>query len=83
MSSEIKYIDIHSHLGFSDYGADQSEVINRMKESGVCTITIGTTLEDSIEAVKIAEVNEMCGPALEYIQKLMPNSFLMKKSLKN
>lgn len=58
MKSEIKYIDIHSHLGFEDYGSDQSEVLNRMKEGGVGTITIGTTLEDSREAVKIAEANE-------------------------
>lgn len=51
---DFKYIDIHSHLGFSDYGVDQAEVVNRMKENRVATITIGTTLEDSREAVKIA-----------------------------
>ncbi|MFH1455077.1 MAG: TatD family hydrolase [bacterium] len=50
----IKYIDIHSHLGFGDYGQDLKEVINRMEDSGVATITIGTDLESSKEAVKIA-----------------------------
>lgn len=50
----IKYIDIHSHLSFSDYGQDLKEVIKRMEESGVVSITVGTDLESSIEAVKIA-----------------------------
>ena len=51
---EIKYIDIHSHLEFADYGEDLSEVIKRMHEDGVGTITVGTDLKTSIEAVKIA-----------------------------
>jgi len=54
----IKYIDIHSHLGFEDYGGDKKEVINRMKESGVGTIAIGADLASSIEAVKVATENE-------------------------
>ena len=54
----IKYIDIHSHLGFADYGQDLKEVIKRMEDSGVATITIGTDLESSKEAVKIADENE-------------------------
>jgi TatD DNase family protein len=55
---EIKYIDIHSHLDFESYGADKAIVLERMKNSGVATITIGTGLESSKEAVKIAEANE-------------------------
>jgi TatD DNase family protein len=55
---EIKYIDIHSHLGFEDYGNDIGEVIKRMHENGVATISIGTGLESSKEAVRIAEENE-------------------------
>lgn len=51
---EIKYIDIHSHLGFEDYGADKIAVINRMKEYGVGTIAVGADLATSIEAVKVA-----------------------------
>lgn len=54
----MKYIDIHSHLGFEDYGADKIEVINRMKESGVGTIAVGADLQTSIEAVKVAEENK-------------------------
>ncbi len=52
---EIKYIDIHSHLSFGDYNQDLKEVIKRMEESGVATITVGTDLESSKEAVKIAD----------------------------
>ena len=55
---EIKYIDVHSHLGFSDYGQDLNEVIQRMKDSGVATITVGTDLKSSKEAVRIANENE-------------------------
>ena len=54
----MKYIDIHSHLGFEDYGQDLKEVIKRMEKSGVATITIGTDLESSKEVVKIANENE-------------------------
>jgi TatD DNase family protein len=50
----MKYIDIHSHLGFEDYGVDKIEVINRMKEVGVGTIAVGADLATSIEAVKVA-----------------------------
>ena len=55
---EIKYIDIHSHLDFESFGADKDAVLERMRGSGVATITIGTGLESSKEAVKIAEANE-------------------------
>ncbi len=55
---EFKYIDIHSHLDFADYGADQKEIIQRMKDLGIFTITIGTGVESSKEAVRLAEENE-------------------------
>ena len=57
-SIKIKYIDIHSHLSFADYGNDLKDVIKRMKEADVGTITIGTDLESSKEAVQIAEENK-------------------------
>jgi len=50
----IKYIDIHSHLNFGDYQKDFSSVLKRMHEAGVATITVGTDLESSKEAVRIA-----------------------------
>ena len=54
----IKYIDIHSHLDFESFGADKNAVLERMRKKGVATITIGTGLDSSKEAVKIAEANE-------------------------
>ena len=54
----LKYIDIHSHLGFEDYGADRAEVIKQMQADGVGTITVGADLASSIEAVKVASENE-------------------------
>lgn len=54
----MKYIDIHSHLGFGDYGKDLPEVIKRMQEAGVATIAVGADLASSKEAVKVAMENE-------------------------
>ena len=55
---QIKYFDIHSHLGFEDYNSDLKDVIKRMQDAGVATITVGTDLESSREAVKVAEKYE-------------------------
>jgi TatD DNase family protein len=54
----MEYIDIHSHLGFEDYGNDRADIINRMKEAKVGTIAIGADLKTSKEAVKVASENE-------------------------
>ncbi len=54
----IKYIDIHSHLNFKDFDIDLKDVLKRMKDNGVATIVVGTDLESSREAVKLAEKNE-------------------------
>ena len=55
---EIKYIDIHSHLCLADYPVDQKTVIQNMRKNDVGTIIVGSSLEDSIEVVKLAEKNE-------------------------
>ena len=60
----ISYIDIHSHLCFADFGNDLNDVIKRMHEAGVGTITVGTDFRSSQEAVKIAEANE---PKIKYL----------------
>ncbi len=54
----MKYIDVHCHLDFPDYGAELGEVLARMREREVGAITIGTDLESCKRAVKIAEENE-------------------------
>ncbi|MDD2935542.1 MAG: TatD family hydrolase, partial [Candidatus Pacebacteria bacterium] len=53
-----KYFDIHSHLDFSKFDDDRGDVISRMKENGIFTISVGTDLENSKKAVAIAEKNE-------------------------
>lgn len=57
----MKYIDIHCHLDFPDYGTELAEVLARMKEREVGAITIGADLESSKRAVKIAEEAEKTG----------------------
>lgn len=53
-----KYFDIHSHLNFPDYDSDRVQVIERLKETGTHTITIGTDLKSSKSAVELAEKYE-------------------------
>ena len=55
---KMKYIDIHCHLDFPDYGDEISGVLERMKENEVGAITIGTDIESAKRAVKLAEENE-------------------------
>ena len=50
----IKYFDIHSHLNLEPLSNDIEGVISRMKELSVGTITVGTGLTTSREAVNLA-----------------------------
>jgi TatD family hydrolase len=57
----IKYFDIHSHLNLPPLSENKEAIVAKMKELGVATITVGTGLETSHEAVRIAEENpELC-----------------------
>ncbi len=58
MSNAPKYFDVHSHLNFSAYDTDRGEVIGRMQEAGVGTITVGTQYDTSKTAVELAEKYE-------------------------
>ncbi len=51
----MKFFDAHSHIHSKEFDADRSETITRMREAGVSTITVGTYLESSREAVRLAE----------------------------
>jgi TatD DNase family protein len=53
--TQIKYFDIHSHLDFPDYKEDFPEIMSRMTDAQIGTITIGTDLESSKRAVQMAE----------------------------
>ncbi len=48
-------IDIHSHLNLSPLLENKEVILAKMRELGVGTITVGTGLETSREALKIAE----------------------------
>ena len=56
----LNYIDIHSHLNLSPLVENKESILEKMKQGGIGTITVGTGLETSREALKIAEENENC-----------------------
>jgi TatD DNase family protein len=50
------FYDTHAHLGFPDFAKDLPEVIGRAAAAGISKIiTIGTDLESSAQAIRIAE----------------------------
>jgi TatD DNase family protein len=50
------FYDTHAHLGFPDFANDLSQVVHRAHAAGIAKIIcIGTDLESSARAVKIAE----------------------------
>ena len=53
----MKLIDIHAHLQFEQFDGDRAEVIARAREGGVGVINVGTDLETSRAAIKLAETN--------------------------
>jgi len=53
----IKYFDIHSHLNLEPLSVDIEGILLRMKEHSVGTITVGTGLETSREAVRLAHAH--------------------------
>ncbi|MDZ7726448.1 MAG: TatD family hydrolase [Candidatus Campbellbacteria bacterium] len=58
MENAIKYIDIHSHLHFDSYDEDREELLSRMNEEGVATISIGIDSATSVEEVELSENND-------------------------
>jgi TatD DNase family protein len=54
----FKYFDSHSHLNLDQFESDKEEVIKEMISKKVGTLTVGTSLETSKEAVRLAKENE-------------------------
>ena len=54
---DIRYIDIHSHLNLSPLSETTGVILSKMQELGVATITVGTGIETSKQAIAIAEEN--------------------------
>ncbi len=55
---QYRLFDIHSHLNFPQFDADREEIIARMRTDGIGTITIGTSLETSRQAIALARQHE-------------------------
>lgn len=53
----LQYIDIHSHLNLEPLSENQEAILQRMREDGIGTITVGTGMETSKMAIEIAEAN--------------------------
>lgn len=51
----MKFFDAHSHIHGEEFDADRAEVLARMREAGVVTITVGTYLDSSRKAIELAE----------------------------
>ena len=50
------FYDTHAHLDYPDYAKDLTEVIARAQAAGITKIiSIGTDLESSARAIKLAE----------------------------
>ena len=52
------FFDIHSHLHDKTFDEDRDTIISQMKSRGVGTITIGTDMKESKEAILLAEKHE-------------------------
>ena len=53
-----RYIDAHSHLNFSQFDDDRDVLIDAMAQEGIWTITVGTSVHTSQEAVALARTHE-------------------------
>src|SRR3990167_8837160 len=51
-------IDYHAHVNFNAYKDDADEVIKRALEAGVFMVLVGSQIDTSRRAVKIAAPNE-------------------------
>jgi TatD DNase family protein len=55
---KVKYIDIHSHINFTLFDEDRTEVIRRALENKTWLINIGTQFDTSERAVEISNKHE-------------------------
>ncbi len=58
MPMNLKYIDIHDHINFSDYDKDREQVIEHAKDLGVGIVVVGIDIISSKEVVALAENHE-------------------------
>lgn len=51
----MKLIDAHAHIQMGEYDADRAEVIQRSLDSDIGMIVVGTTVTDSLAAIRLAQ----------------------------
>ena len=68
-------VDTHSHLHFPAYDADRDAVLSRMKDEGIATITIGTSIQNSKKAVALAEAHDGIWAAVALHPEHVSSSF--------
>lgn len=68
-------IDTHSHLHFPPFDDDRQGVLARMKEEGVWTVTVGTTIGTSEFAIRLAESAEEVWATVGYHPEHFTSSF--------
>lgn len=54
----MKYIDIHSHLNIAPLLEQQEEIIQKLTDFEIGTVTVGVDLDTSKEAVRLAEAHD-------------------------
>lgn len=54
----MRYFDAHSHLYMAQFDADREAVLARMQEAGVGSIIIGTNLQESTQALALANQHD-------------------------
>lgn len=59
----IRYFDAHSHIHFPQFEADRSEVLARMTEAGVSTVTVGCDSATSVLARDFAHAHDLYATA--------------------
>ena len=52
------FVDVHSHVSFKEFDTDRTEVLTRMRQANVSTITVGVDSKSSRAAVELAKHEE-------------------------
>ncbi len=51
----MKLVDTHGHLQMGEYDADRGEVVKRCLDSDIGMVVVGTTVTDSLAAIRLAQ----------------------------
>lgn len=79
----FEYFDSHSHLNLPDFESDQEEVVNQMKTDNIGTLTVGTSLETSKEAVRLSKLHDNLFACIGLHPNEVANEIFNKEDYKN